>query len=530
MPVTVSYPGVYIQELGSGVRTVTGVATSIAAFVGRAARGPVNQPTTCFSFGDFARRFGGLWASGPLSYAVDDFYGNGGGQAEIVRVFRPLAADDDGVATLDIGALALRATTPGSWGNGLTGIAIHPDIADPAGADAAAKKYGLAVADLFDIRVTDTATGVIEVHRNLTVREDGGARRFDRILAAESTLVRCQLNNDGSPKLGNRPAHTPDGTLFTGADGNDGAALQEGDYVGDEANKAGIYALKKADLFNLLCIPPDTRDGTLPKPVNEKAAKFCKEERAVLIVDPPAEWEKIESEAVTEAKDAQLSDDRVLSLGFADHAALYFPRLRRRDPLRGGQIDSFVPCGAVAGIIARTDVNRGVWKSPAGMSATLAGVEGLTVKMTDEENGLLNPIGVNCLRSFPGTGLTVWGARTLRGADQLSDDYKYLAVRRLALFIEESLYRGTQWVVFEGNDEPLWAQIRLSVGTFMQRLFKQGAFQGSSPRDAYFVKCDGSTTTQDDRNQGIVNIVVGFAPLLPAEFVVISIQQIRNAA
>jgi phage tail sheath protein FI len=164
------------------------------------------------------------------------------------------------------------------------------------------------------------------------------------------------------------------------------------------------------------------------------------------------------------------------------------------------------------------------------MSATLAGVEGLTVKMTDEENGLLNPIGVNCLRSFPGTGLTVWGARTLRGSDQLSDDYKYLAVRRLALFIEESLYRGTQWVVFEGNDEPLWAQIRLSVGTFMQRLFKQGAFQGASPRDAYFVRCDASTTTQDDRNQGIVNIVVGFAPLLPAEFVVISIQQIRNAA
>jgi phage tail sheath protein FI len=233
---------------------------------------------------------------------------------------------------------------------------------------------------------------------------------------------------------------------------------------------------------------------------------------------------------VAKVKDAQLSDNRVLSLTNADHAALFFPRLLRRDPLRGGQIDKFAPCGAVAGIIARTDVNRGVWKSPAGMAATISGAEGLTVPMTDQENGLLNPIGVNCLRSFPGTGLTVWGARTLRGADQLSDDYKYLAVRRLALFIEESLYRGTQWVVFEPNDEPLWAQVRLSVGTFMQRLFKQGAFQGASPRDAYFVKCDGGTTTQDDRNQGIVNIVVGFAPLLPAEFVVISIQQIRNAA
>jgi len=527
MPVSVTYPGVYIQELPSGVRTVSGVATSIAAFVGRALRGPVDKPMTCFSFGEFSRRFGGLWANGPMSYAIDDFYGNGGGQAEIVRLFKAKAADDDGIATLDIGALALRASSPGTWGNALTGKATHPDQTDPAGAQAAADKYGLPVGDLFDIRIEDTATKTVEVFRNLTTRADGGARRFDRVLAAESTLVQCQLNLDGSPKLGNKPAHDQTGT---GADGNDGDPLTDLDFIGDSEKKTGIYALKKADIFNLLCIPPDTREGTLPKTVSEKAAEFCKAERAVLIVDPPAEWEKIEADAVGKAKTAQLSDDRVLSLPFADHAALYFPRLRRRDPLRGGQIDTFVPCGAMAGIIARTDTNRGVWKSPAGMAATVAGAEGVTVKMTDEENGLLNPIGVNCLRSFPGSGLTVWGARTLRGADQLSDDYKYLAVRRLALFIEESLYRGTQWVVFEGNDEPLWAQIRLSVGTFMQRLFKQGAFQGSSPRDAYFVRCDSSTTTQDDRNQGVVNIVVGFAPLLPAEFVVISIQQIRNAA
>lgn len=528
MPVSVTYPGVYIQELPSGVRTVSGVATSIAAFVGRALRGPVNQPLTCFSFGEFTRRFGGLWANGPMSYAIDDFYGNGGGQAEVVRLFKAKAADDDGIATLDIGALALRASSPGEWGNNLAGSASHPDATDPVGAAQAAEKYGLAVADLFDIRIEDKATGAVEVFRNLTVKESGGARRFDRVLAAESSLVQCQLNVNGTPKLGVRPAN---GASGTGADGNDGDPLLDVDYIGDTATKTGIYALKKSDIFNLLCIPPDTRDGTLPRTVNEKAAQFCKEERAVLIVDPPAEWEAKPEEAAALVKTKQLDGaTAVLSMSFADNAALYFPRIRRRDPKRGGQIDSFVPCGAVAGIIARTDTNRGVWKSPAGMSATLAGVEGLTVKMTDEENGLLNPIGVNCLRSFPGTGLTVWGARTLRGSDQLSDDYKYLAVRRLALFIEESLYRGTQWVVFEGNDEPLWAQIRLSVGTFMQRLFKQGAFQGASPRDAYFVRCDASTTTQDDRNQGIVNIVVGFAPLLPAEFVVISIQQIRNAA
>lgn len=176
------------------------------------------------------------------------------------------------------------------------------------------------------------------------------------------------------------------------------------------------------------------------------------------------------------------------------------------------------------------DLQPHIGKAPAGLAATLSNTDGLTVKMTDDENGLLNPIGVNCLRSFPNIGRVVWGARTLKGSDQLSDDYKYVPVRRLALFIEESLFRGTQWVVFEGNDDPLWAQVRLSVGAFMQRLFRQGAFQGSSPKEAYFVKCDSSTTTQDDINRGIVNIVVGFAPLQPAEFVVISIQQIRNAS
>jgi phage tail sheath protein FI len=162
------------------------------------------------------------------------------------------------------------------------------------------------------------------------------------------------------------------------------------------------------------------------------------------------------------------------------------------------------------------------------LDASLNGISALDVNLTDEENGLLNPLGINCLRSFPVTGRVIWGARTLRGADQLSDEYKYIPVRRLVLYIEESLYRGTQWVVFEPNDEPLWSQIRLNVGSFMHTLFRQGAFQGKSPNEAYFVKCDKETTTQDDINKGIVNIVVGFAPLKPAEFVVIKIQQMAG--
>ena len=523
MPISPTYPGVYIQEVDSGVRTIAGVPTSIAAFVGRTKKGPINAPTACFNMGEFNRRFGGLWADSNVSYAVDDFFANGGGQCLIVRLFEEDA--DDGVAGLTVGTLILRAKSAGSWGNTLKGTITHPATADPEGAKAAAEKYGLAVGDIFDLTIEDTATETTEVFSTISMKEDSGQRRFDRVLAAQSNLVEAPAAPTFSDTL---PAA---GATGDAAGGNDGLELANGTYQGDPALKTGMQALRKADVFNLLCIPPDTRTKTLPKAVRETAAALCAEERALYIVDPPNEWDANPDTAAATAKAAQLdATNQVLPLTNARNAALYFPRLLKRDPLRGGQIDAFAPCGAVAGVMARTDVNRGVFKAPAGLASTISNTHALTVKMTDNENGMLNPIGVNCLRSFQNIGRVVWGARTLMGSDVLSDDYKYVSVRRLALFIEESLFRGTQWVVFEGNDEPLWAQIRLSVGSFMQRLFRQGAFQGSSPKDAFFVKCDASTTTQDDINRGIVNIAVGFAPLQPAEFVVISIQQIRSAA
>jgi phage tail sheath protein FI len=211
-----------------------------------------------------------------------------------------------------------------------------------------------------------------------------------------------------------------------------------------------------------------------------------------------------------------------------ENAAIYFPRLKVPDPNKENRVAEFSPCGAVAGIFARTDSKRGVWKAPAGKEATLRGVSGLSYKLTSTENGQLNSLGVNCLRSFLKVGNVVWGARTLMGSDSIASEWKYVPVRRLTLYIEESLYRGTRWVVFEPNDEPLWAQIRLNVGAFMHNLFRQGALQGASTGDAYFVKCDGETTAQNDRDRGIVNILVGFAPLKPAEFVIIKISQIAG--
>lgn len=524
MSVQPKHPGVYLFEATSNVKTIAGVATSVTAFVGRAKRGTVNEPVSCFKFGEFNRRFGGLWVDGPLSYSVDDFFANGGGQAVIVRLFKPNSSSDTGVANVAVGSLELTAANPGEWGNKLTAEVSYTSDANAAAAVAA--KYGVTAADLFDLVVEDEGTNAQEIFRNVSVHANAGARRVDRVLTAESNLVRVKLDNNDDPVL---PAARPsDGATGQGQDGNDGQLLAPADVIGAEDQKTGIYALLKTDIFNLLVIPPETRDGTTDSTVWEKAADFCARKRAFLLVDPPEGWDANADTAAQGVQTAQINTP-IISLTNASHAALFFPRIRRRDPLRDGQMDTFTPSGAIAGVMARTDNNRGVWKAPAGIEASLSGVDELTVKLTDDENGLLNPIGVNCLRSFPNVGRVVWGARTLRGSDQLADDYKYIPVRRLALFIEESLFRGTQWAVFMPNDEPLWAQLRLNIGAFMQRLFRQGAFQGSSPRDAYLVKCDSETTTQDDINRGIVNVVVGFAPLQPAEFVIITIQQIRNA-
>jgi phage tail sheath protein FI len=301
-------------------------------------------------------------------------------------------------------------------------------------------------------------------------------------------------------------------------------ALATTDYIPGTgaAGKQGIYALENTDQFNLLCIPPDTAGGnTDVTTVYSSAMAYCVTRRAMLIVDPPSGW-------TTPA----LAVSGLAALGLtgvnARNAAIYFPRVVMPDPLLGNQPNTFVPCGIVAGVIASTDASRGIWKAPAGQDAALSGVQSLAYKMTDAENGQLNPLGINCLRSFPTAGMVVWGARTMRGADQMADNYKYIPVRRLALYIESSLYQGTQWAVFEPNDTPLWAQLRLNIGAFMQDLYRKGAFQGQTPTDAYFVKCDSETTTQNDINLGVVNIVVGFAPLKPAEFVVISIQQMAG--
>ncbi|MGH7937801.1 MAG: phage tail sheath family protein [Bryobacteraceae bacterium] len=528
MPTLTTYPGVYIEEISSGVHTITGVATSITAFLGRALSGPTNEPTTINSFADFERQFGGIDVDYPMSYAVRDFYLNGGSQGLIVRL-------EKNSAKAKQNDVKLEATSAGKWGNKLVYVVDGKGITDDVAA-----RFGIAKADLFNLTIyDDPGSGVLEKFLNVAVTTDAGSRRLDRALATESNLVRVQLKSDGTPDLPSaRPtdsaadedpsdpaADSSKFKFFTGGVDSD-ALTNDDDVLGDESNKTGMFALAKADLFNLLCIPPDTRDGDTSAGVYEQAMIYCTTRRAMLLVDSPIAWGANKETAAANAVAG------LPTLGLtgveARNAALYFPRVVESDPALDGQLDTFVPCGIIAGVMARTDTQRGVWKAPAGLDASVNGVAALQANLNDPENGMLNPLGVNCLRTFPAAGRVVWGSRTLRGADQLADEYKYAPVRRTALFLEESLYRGTQWVVFEPNDEPLWAQIRLNLGAFMQSLFRQGAFQGQTPKDAYLVKCDSETTTQDDINRGVVNILVGFAPLKPAEFVIIKIQQLAG--
>jgi phage tail sheath protein FI len=652
MPVAVSYPGVYIEEIPSGVRTITGVATSIAAFVDNFPSGPMNQAVQILSYSDFEKQFGGLDIRSEASYAIQQFFLNGGTEAYVVRVASTTANNGPTSAAIGIAAdgtggnalLVVTASSPGSWGNnvrvdvdyatldpstqfnltvtevsvtsGVTQIistetfrnlVIDPtkpsDVAAVVNAGSqlitVAEGNGsagkmpaqtgtiggvapdltkLAKGDKLDISIGATSVGStdglpdpppttlagVASFLQAQLRAKGAGKGLDNAtvtVAGATTATSYLLAKTGSGKwadvlvisdsgtglatklgfakagqnvqqyaLGQDASQAqvlPGGSKSPGSDGTwdpagDGGGVAAG-IIGDPNAKTGIYALLDVDLFNLLCLPvtanmPDTNAAA----VASSAEALSTTRRAFYLFDIP---QQAVSRDKVDTVQTWLNQNATLR---SKNAALYFPRIDIPDPLNGFRLRASPPSGTIAGLYARIDGTRGVWKAPAGTEATLTNVQKLEYKLTDPENGVLNPLAINCLRNFPIYGPVCWGARTLNGADQMADEYKYIPVRRLALFLEESLYRGTQWVVFEPNDEPLWAQIRLNVGAFMHNLFRQGAFQGQTPSEAYFVKCDKESTTQNDIDLGIVNIIVGFAPLKPAEFVVIQIQQMAG--
>ncbi len=574
MPGPYLYPGVYVEEIPSGVRPIAGVSTSDTAFVDYFPRGSIDRAVRITSFTAFEREFGGLDRRSEASYAIQQYFLNGGRVAWVVRV----AATDAKAASRTLSGtqvypgmsgggasgaasatdiLEVTAKSPGKWGNNLQVAVDYHGVTKVAGAPAA---FNLVVREVTESGGKRTVQAS-ETYRNLSV-DSTSSRYVETVVNRDSALVEVSYDGGGAlpAPTGNdvvadsghafwlclgqsgyqdattvKTADPTWGTVAytTGDDGttpdsdewkqSEGAAALLGTHTPGSAEpfNAGIYELERIApyVFNLLCIPSTANLGsTSAKTVLAAAATLCEEKRAFLLVDIPEEVS-----TVTKMSDWMSGETKPQT----NYAAVFFPRPQVPDFLNDNDLRSVGPSGTMAGIFARTDADRGVWKAPAGVEATLRNAS-LPVKLTDVENAALNPIGVNVLRSFPIYGNVTWGARTLEGSDQAGSEWKYIPVRRTALFIEESLYQGLKWVVFEPNDEPLWSQIRLNVGAFMHGLFRQGAFQGKTPRESYLVKCDGETTTQADINLGIVNILVGFAPLKPAEFVIIKIQQLAG--
>lgn len=432
------------------------------------------------------------------------------------------------LVALSPGVVTLMAKDPGTWGDRITVWVDHKGISSAA-ADQLSAAAGavLLPSDFFNLSVTYVTPdgGTISEHfPGITVAETGGNLRIDHVLEQQSQLIALPKADDGSGIL---PPHPPeDGAKGAGRGGTDSLPLSPDVLIGDASQKTGIYALD-AEAFNILCIPPDVRApsqdcfGDTSTEVYEAAAAYCVNRRAMLILDPPTAWDA--AAASRRYMDITLGDLGAYSEEEARSSVVYFPRLCATDPSLPSAHVVFPACGAIAGIWANTDATIGVWKAPAGLNAGISGVIGPSIHLSDNQNEVLNPEGINCIRSFPQSGTVVWGARTMLGADEFDDSYKYIPTRRLALYIENSILQGTQWAAWEANDEALWSRLRLQVGSFMRGLFALGAFAGVTATDAFAVICDATTTTPADQAQGIVNILVRFAPVAPAEFITLTL-------
>ena len=504
-------PGVYMEEVASGSRPIEGVGTAVGAFIGFAEKGPVNEPVLVTNWTQFTQNFGDFMEGSYLAHSVYGYFLNGGGAAYVVRI----GADGDNECNGDAPVSVSRAELPAAGENGrpsLTVKALEPgkagegitvEVADPSEpAD-----------DVFKL-VVKKDNKVAEEFDNVTLKK--GPQNVTNVVRQRSKLITVEETKGGAltlPAKGAQvalaePAPTP-------------VTVTPDDYVGNAADRTGFAGLEAVDEVTMLCVPDlmaayqkGVLDSEGLKAVQLAMIAHCElmGDRVAVLDAPPG------------LNAQQVKEWRVEFAGYdSKYAALYWPWIRIMDP-QSGKPTYVPPGGHVAGVWARSDSTRGVHKAPA--NEVIRGAIALETNITRGEHDQLNPIAVNCIRSFPGQGIRIWGARTLSS----DPEWRYLNVRRLFNFVEKSILRGTNWVVFEPNDPKLWDSVKRTVNMFLRRVWRDGALFGRTAAEAFYVKCDEENNPAETRDAGILNVEIGIAPVKPAEFVVFRISQYTAGA
>ncbi|AOS64302.1 phage tail sheath family protein [Actinoalloteichus hymeniacidonis] len=498
MPTYLS-PGVYVEEVQGGSRPIEGVGTAVAAFVGFAEKGPFHAPTLVTSWNQYTQHFGGYAEDAYLAHAVFGYFANGGGLAYIVRIggdpsSGPASAQP--TAAAEVGGLRIEAL-PDVTGD------IEVEIADPEGENPPDDRFRLVVrqggriVETFDVSTKKTT-------KNYVVTQIGERSAVIRIAEPAGALAR--------PERGKAPLTPPAADVPT--------RVSAVEYIGDVAARTGFGGLEAVDEITMVVVPDlmsAHRRGVIDaegvRTVQLALISHCEQmgDRVAILDTPPTLTAQ------------QVRDWRQDEAGYdSRYATVYHPWIRVFDPVSGRNIP-VPPGGHVAGVWARNDVERGVHKAPANEVVRTA--VDLETPLSKGEQDLLNPIGVNCIRAFPGRGIRIWGARTLSS----DPAWRYLNVRRLFNYLEESILLGTQWVVFEPNDDRLWASIRRNVTAFLTEEWRRGALFGRTAQQAFYVKCDAETNPQESIDLGQVICEIGVAPVKPAEFVVFRLSQYSDS-
>lgn len=500
-------PGVFVEEVDSGSRPIEGVGTAVAAFVGLAEQGPFNEPTLVSNWTQFTSSFGGFVEGAYLAQAVYAYFQNGGGNAYVVRIGQDGSAGKAGsggrpraIAAGPSGALGgyrVSALDPATPDGQLTVEVAEPGAEAPEGSFKVVVRQGDQVVEEFDKLTTNRGrqnvmTAVNAASKLIRLEEAGGA------LAVPAAGTSVALRTPPAPA------------------GSSSPRLSGEDYVGDVAERSGFAGLESVDEVTMLCVPDlmsayqaGTIDLETVQSVQLAMIAHCElmGDRMAILDPPPG------------LNAQQVKEWRVDKAGYdSKYAALYWPWVKATDPASGSNI-FMPPSGFIAGIWGRNDDQRGVHKAPA--NEVVRGAISLEVQLTKKEQELLNPSGINCIRAFPGQGIRVWGARTLSS----DPAWRYLNVRRLFNYLEESILTGTNWVVFEPNDDALWAKIRRTIASFLVMEWRKGALFGRTPDEAFFVKCDRETNPAEGIDAGQVVCRIGVAPVKPAEFVIFQLSQ-----